>query len=76
MKRRIRPQGILIFLAITLSIFLSKSLFPQWEKEALDKFLDALGIAIVLFGFLFRIMARGYKAEESPQGQTLITEGP
>jgi len=76
MKRRIRIQGFLIFLFFTLSILLSKSLFPHWEKEAPDEFLDAVGIGTVLFGFLFRISARGYKAEKSWDGKKLITDGP
>lgn len=75
MKKRIRLQGILIFAAIIISILLSKMMFPAWRREALDELLDALGIAIVLFGFLIRIAARGYKAEKSSQGQTLIIGG-
>lgn len=75
MKRRIRIQGFLIFLVVTISILLSKFLFPHWKKEALDEFLDAVGIGIVLFGLLFRIAARGYKAEISPDGKHLITDG-
>jgi protein-S-isoprenylcysteine O-methyltransferase Ste14 len=58
-----------------MSILLSKFLFPHWKKEALDEFLDALGIGIVLFGFLFRIAARGYKAEMAPFGKRLIRGG-
>ena len=75
MKKRIKIQGFLIFLAIIISILLSKFLFPHWKKEALDEFLDALGVGIVLFGFLFRIAARGYKAEVSPDGKKLIIDG-
>ena len=75
MKRRIRIQGFFIFLAATTTILLSKLLFPHWKKEILDEFLDAIGIGLVLFGFLFRIAARGYKAENSPEGKNLITNG-
>ncbi|MBI5144916.1 MAG: isoprenylcysteine carboxylmethyltransferase family protein [Candidatus Omnitrophica bacterium] len=76
MKRRIKIQGFLIFLAVAISILLSKFLFPQWKHEAADEFLDALGISIVFFGFLFRIAARGYKAEKSADGSLLIKDGP
>lgn len=75
MKRRIRIQGFIIFMVVIASILLSKFLFPHWKKEILDEFLDALGIGIVLFGLLFRIAARGYKAEVSPDGKYLITDG-
>lgn len=75
MKRRIRIQGILVFLAVVATISLFKFLFPHWRKEALDEFLDALGITIVLFGLLVRIASRGYKSEVSADGRHLITDG-
>jgi len=76
MKKRIKIQGFLIFLAVITTILLSKFPFPYWKKEPLDEFLDAVGIVLVLFGFLFRIAARGYKEEESHSGQRLIKDGP
>lgn len=76
MKKRIGIQGFLIFLTIVVSILFSKFFFPKWKKEYLDEFLDAVGIGIILFGFLFRIAARGYKSERSNSGKTLITDGP
>ena len=42
----------------------------------MDEALDILGIGMVLFGFLFRISARGTKAERSHDGESLITGGP
>ncbi len=76
MKKRIKIQGFLLFLAVTISILLSKFLFHQWKYEATDEFLDALGIGVACFGFLFRVAARGYKAERSSQGQLLVKDGP
>lgn len=76
MKKRIQIQGFLIFLAVVTSILLSRFLFPSWKKGFLDEFLDALGVSFVLFGFLFRMVARGYKAERSANGKILITDGP
>lgn len=64
-----------IFLAVLTVVFLSKFLFPQWKKEGLDEFLDILGIFIVLFGFLIRIVARGHKAERSWDGRSLMSDG-
>jgi len=75
-KKRIKVQGFLIFLAVTITLLFTKSLFPHWQKEPIDEFLDALGVVLVLFGFLFRISARGYKSEKSPNGSVLITDGP
>ena len=75
MKKRVRFQNFLIFLAITASLLLSKFLFQNWKGEALDEFFDALGVAILLFGFLFRISARGLKAGKSCNGKKLITDG-
>lgn len=75
MKARIRLQGMSIFLAVLTAVFLSKFLFPQWEKEGLDEFLDILGIFIVLFGFLIRVAARGYKSEKSWNGRSLMSDG-
>ena len=75
MKIRIKLQGFLVFFVLTISILLPKSLFPHWKNEALDEFLDTLGMSMVLFGFLFRIAARGYKAAVSKDGKSLIKGG-
>jgi len=75
-KTRIRFQGFLIFLAVIATLCLSKSLFPDWKQEKLDEFLDATGIGLVLFGFLFRISARGYKEEKSASGHALVKDDP
>lgn len=75
MKKRIRVQGFLIFLSVISTILLSKFLSPNWKQESFDEFLDALGITIVLFGLLFRIAARGYKADNSFNGTHMIKDG-
>lgn len=75
MKQRIRIQGISIFLALLAVVFLSKFLFPAWKEEALDEFLDILGIFVLLFGFLIRVIARGHKAEVSWNGRSLMSDG-
>lgn len=76
MKVRIRTQGMLIFLAILLVIVLSKSIFFHWHNELIDEILDVLGIILVLFGFLLRMAARGYKEDNCCSGNTLVTNGP
>jgi protein-S-isoprenylcysteine O-methyltransferase Ste14 len=76
MKRRIKIQGFLIFVSGILSVFLFKFLFPSWKTGFPDRFFDYLGIILALFGFLFRISARGYKSEKSGQGRSLVKAGP
>lgn len=75
MKKRIRIQGILVFSSVITTIFLSKYLFQNWKEEMLDEFWDIVGIIIILLGFLFRIVARGHKEENSLSGKMLIKDG-
>lgn len=75
MKKRIGIQGLLI--ACTIIAFITlRVIFPNWQDEELDEFLDVIGIGIILLGFLFRISARGYKEEKSAQGWQLVIDGP
>jgi len=76
MKKRIKIQDALIFIAVILLILLTKFVIPDWKKEPLEELLDTLGIVFVLFGFLLRIVARGYKEEMSQGGNRLVTNGP
>lgn len=76
MKKRIRIQGILIFFAMSATIFLSRYLFPDRQNYLSDKFFEISGIGLILVGFLFRIVARGYKEEQSECGGRLIKGGP
>jgi len=75
MKIRIKLQGFLMFLALAVSLFLSKIIFPHWKQAGLDEFLDSIGVSIVLFGFLIRIVARGLKEEKSQNGHKLVRDG-
>lgn len=76
MKKRIRIQGALIFLVIISLLLFSKFIIPDWQNEPFEEFFDILGILLVLFGFLLRILARGYKEEMSDAGHTLVDGGP
>ncbi len=67
---------MLILLAVLTVILLCEATFPRWENKRLDEFLDVVGLAFVLGGFLFRISARGYKEEGSVSGGRLVTGGP
>lgn len=76
MKIRIKIQGALIFLGLGAMVLFSNFVFPEWKNRVLDYALDALGFALVLFGFLFRISARGYKEERTNNGNSLVKDGP
>ena len=76
MKKRIKLQGFLIFVAAVATLLLSKYLFPHWRRHLWDVVFDAAGICLVILGFLFRIAARGYKEENSQQSKVLVKAGP
>lgn len=76
MKKRIFIQGFLMSASLIMVFFLSKYLFVNWKSVFLDRLFDFLGLVVVLMGFLFRISARGYKAECSKDGGNLIFGGP
>jgi len=76
MKIRIKIQGGLMFLGLGAVILLSNYAFSHQRRVFLDGALSAVGMGLILFGFLFRISARGYKEEKSSNGNTLVKDGP
>lgn len=76
MKKRIRLQGQLLITGVILAVVLSRFLVQPWHSEIWEKVFDFLGLGCVLFGFVFRISARGYKSEHSGGGHALVTGGP
>ena len=76
MKIRIKIQGALIFLGLGAMVLFPNFVFPEWKKRVFDYALDIVGFALVLFGFLFRISARGYKEEKTNNGNSLVKDGP
>ena len=76
MKIRIKIQGVLIFLSLGAVILLSNFVFHHHRQPFLDGALNALGMGLVLFGFLLRISARGYKEENTSNGNALVKTGP
>jgi protein-S-isoprenylcysteine O-methyltransferase Ste14 len=75
LKRRIQLNGIVIFLAILIAIFFFRSIFRH-ESYVFDGLWEILGIGCILAGQVLRVSARGYKAEESRNGNSLVTGGP
>ena len=76
MKPRIKIQGLSIFISVVITIFLHKWLFPEWKRQLFNELFNFLGVVLVLFGFLFRVCARGHKEEKSSQGRSLVKDGP
>ena len=76
MKIRIKIQGGLMFLGLGTVVLLSNSVFPHQRQAFLDGALSAIGMGLILFGFLFRVSARGYKEEKSSNGNVLVKDGP
>jgi protein-S-isoprenylcysteine O-methyltransferase Ste14 len=76
MKRRIGIQGFLIFSSLAVILLFPKYFFSLHRSSRAVIILDTLGLCMVLCGFLARIVARGYKAEGSSDGRTLIRQGP
>ncbi|MFH1656054.1 MAG: isoprenylcysteine carboxylmethyltransferase family protein [Candidatus Omnitrophota bacterium] len=76
MKTRLKINGILIFIATAVLLFLPKLFFRPPLVDWQDDFAEVFGLAFILLGFLWRISARGYKAEHSNQGSGLVKDGP
>lgn len=76
MKIRIKIQGALALVALLAAVFFPKVLFARRLSLFLEVFLEVIGIAIVFFGFLFRVSARGYKEEKTFNGHALVKSGP
>ncbi len=76
MKRRIKLQAFLVFGAVAASILLPGIFFHRWRRERGDELLDAVGLAFILTGYLFRITARVHKQKQSHSGVRLVTDGP
>jgi protein-S-isoprenylcysteine O-methyltransferase Ste14 len=76
MKKRLKTNAIIIFLAVvTLAAF--PWVFMRHDRAgAWDEIIEVFGITSILLGQLLRVSARGYKAEHSRQGHALIQGGP
>ncbi len=75
MKKRIKINGIITFLAITISVAFSY-FFIKRTDSSYDEWIEVIGISFLLYGQLLRVSARGYKSENSGGGNKLILDGP
>jgi len=76
MKRRVKLHGFIIFLAILAIILFPDVLLRESRADSSDGILVILGIASVLLGQIIRLSSRGWKAEQSQSGSTLVESGP
>ncbi len=72
MKKRIKIQGFLIFLSVISVALFYRHLLRQDKGELFD----IATIALVFFGYMLRIAARGNKQDLNPDGKSLVTSGP
>jgi protein-S-isoprenylcysteine O-methyltransferase Ste14 len=75
MKNRIKVNGFFIFFTLLVCSFFIFKLIRHTPGPG-DDFMEILGIGFILFGQLLRVSSRGYKAERSRSGHSLITDGP
>ena len=75
MKKRIKVNGIIIACVI-LGITCFPRLFLRQSDNPYDYWAEAMGLALLLLGFLLRVSSRGYKSELSSGGNALVRGGP
>ena len=78
MKKRLKINGIIMSLAFIIilifpAIFLRK---PNLVVTFWDESAEIFGVSFILLGQLFRASARGFKAENSKEGNALVQGGP
>jgi protein-S-isoprenylcysteine O-methyltransferase Ste14 len=76
MKRRLKINGVIIFLAVSLIALFPSFFFRKASEGLADEFMELFGVAFILLGQIFRVSARGYKSEHSGNGSALIQTGP
>jgi protein-S-isoprenylcysteine O-methyltransferase Ste14 len=76
MKRRLKINGSIIFLAFLLLILFPTVFLRSAKDVPWDEVLEIFGIALILLGQILRASSRGYKSENSGNGHLLIQGGP
>jgi len=75
MKKRIKVNGVIIFVSV-LAIIIFPWKFLRSTSGSGDDLMKSCGMALILFGLLLRIVSRGFKAEHSQGGHSLVLGGP
>lgn len=76
MKKRLKINGVIIFLAVILLISFPALFFRSAEESPWGAVAKIFGVSLILFGQILRACARGYKSEHSQSGHSLIQGGP
>ena len=75
-RRSILVNGIIVACAGLILLYFYCSITPTKQSTLVECVLDAIGLAIVFFGQLLRISARGYKSRQMDKNASLIATGP
>lgn len=76
MKKRLKTNGLVMSLATILLAVFPAVFFRKNITGFSDNIAEVFGIVFILLGQLIRVSARGYKSENSKNGNALISGGP
>ena len=76
MKKRLKINGFFVFFVVLLIAIFPHLFLRNEEINSFDEAMEVFGITFILLGQIFRVSARGFKAEYSEGGHVLIQGGP
>lgn len=77
MKRRIKVNGLIIFVMFLIIIIFPRVFLRSDRAENyFDEIVEIFGVGVMLLGQIVRVSSRGYKSEHSCNGHALIQGGP
>ena len=76
MKKRLKTNGIIMFFAFIAVVIFPDIFLRRARSTGISYSVEILGIACIFLGQLFRVSARGFKADNSGEGKSLIKSGP
>jgi len=76
MKRRLKINGIVMFLATVILAIFPAFFFRRDNFGAFNVVAEIFGISFIFLGQLLRVSARGFKSDNSENGFGLVKAGP